>query len=76
MRVLGSIVALTYGLARSHVQPKPGASGRGGGRGRTVEFEVENGYELTGLTHFDLLNHPDVYEQLLAWITTAGRTAS
>ena len=27
-----------------------------------------NGRELTGLTHFDLLNHPAVYEQLRTWI--------
>jgi pimeloyl-ACP methyl ester carboxylesterase len=54
----------------------PSASGRGSGRGRVVEFEVENGFEVTGLTHFDLLNHPEVYEQLRAWITRAGRTPS
>jgi pimeloyl-ACP methyl ester carboxylesterase len=52
----------------------PSASGRGSGRGRVVEFEVENGVELTGLTHFDLLNDPDVYEQFRAWVTRAGRT--
>ena len=47
----------------------PSSSGRGNGRGRSIPFEVENGRELTGLTHFDLLNHPAVYEQLRAWIT-------
>ena len=47
----------------------PSSSGRGDGRGRSIPFEVENGRELTGLTHFDLLNHPAVYEQLRAWIT-------
>jgi pimeloyl-ACP methyl ester carboxylesterase len=46
----------------------PSASGRGRGSGRRVEFEVANGRELSGLTHFDLLNHPAVYEQLRAWI--------
>ncbi len=47
----------------------PSASGRGNGKGRRIPFEVDNGYELEGLTHFDLLNHPAVYEQLRIWIT-------
>ena len=42
------------------------ASGRS--RGRRIPFEVENGRELTGLTHFDLLNHPAVFEQLRGWL--------
>jgi pimeloyl-ACP methyl ester carboxylesterase len=54
----------------------PSASGRGSGSGRRVEFEVENGRELSGLTHFDLLGHPAVYEQLRAWISRADRTHS
>ena len=52
----------------------PSASGRGSGRGRRVEFEVDNGRELTGLTHLDLLGHPAVYEQLRTWISRADRT--
>ena len=44
----------------------PSASGRG--RGRRVPFEVDNGHELTGLTHFDLLNHTALYQQMRAWI--------
>jgi pimeloyl-ACP methyl ester carboxylesterase len=51
----------------------PSASGRGNGRGRRIPFEVDNGYELSGLTHFDLLNHPAVYEQIRAWITRPPR---
>jgi pimeloyl-ACP methyl ester carboxylesterase len=47
----------------------PSASGRGNGRGRSIPFEIDNGHELTGLTHMDLLNHPAVYEQLRTWIT-------
>jgi pimeloyl-ACP methyl ester carboxylesterase len=47
----------------------PSASGRGNGKGRRIPFEVDNGHELVGMTHFDLLNHPAVYEQLRAWIT-------
>jgi pimeloyl-ACP methyl ester carboxylesterase len=46
----------------------PSGSGRGSGKGRLIPFEVDNGLELTGLTHFDLLNHPAVYEQLRTWI--------
>jgi hypothetical protein len=47
----------------------PSASGRGRGKGRRIPFEVDNGHELPGLTHFDLLNHPAVYEQIRTWIT-------
>jgi pimeloyl-ACP methyl ester carboxylesterase len=47
----------------------PSASGRGNGRGRRIPFEVDNGLELNGLTHFDLLDHPAVYEQIRTWIT-------
>jgi pimeloyl-ACP methyl ester carboxylesterase len=52
------------------------ASGRGDGKGRHIPFEVDNGRELTGLTHFDLLNHPLVYQQLRAWITRGGTVRS
>ena len=47
----------------------PSASGRGNGKGRRIPFEVDNGLELNGLTHFDLLNHPAVYEQLRRWLS-------
>ena len=47
----------------------PSASGKGNGRGRSIPFEVDNGHELNGLNHFDLLNHPGVYEQLRTWIS-------
>ena len=46
----------------------PSASGRGTGHGRRIAFEVDHGRELTRLTHFDLLNHPAVYEQIRTWI--------
>ena len=46
----------------------PSASGRGNGKGRRIPFEVDNGYELSGLNHFDLLNHPAVYDQLRLWL--------
>jgi hypothetical protein len=51
----------------------PSASGRGTGRGRSIPFEVDNGHELMGLTHFDLLNHPAVYQQLRTWLTRPQR---
>jgi pimeloyl-ACP methyl ester carboxylesterase len=44
----------------------PSASGQG--PKRRIPFEVDNGRHLGGLNHFDLLAHPDVYEQLRAWI--------
>ena len=47
----------------------PSASGRGTGRGRRIAFEVDCGRELPGLNHFDLLNHPAVYEQIRTWVT-------
>jgi pimeloyl-ACP methyl ester carboxylesterase len=46
----------------------PSASGRGAGRGRRIPFEVDNGHELIGASHFDLLNHPAVYAQIREWM--------
>ena len=46
----------------------PSASERGTGKGRRIPFEVDEGYELAGINHFQLLNHPAVYEQLRRWI--------
>jgi hypothetical protein len=56
-RVLGDLL----------VRP-PSASGRGNGRGRRIPFAVDHGHELSGLTHFDLLNHPAVYAQIRTWL--------
>jgi pimeloyl-ACP methyl ester carboxylesterase len=42
------------------------ASASGSGRRRRIEFG--DGRQLGGLTHFDLLNHPAVYEQIRAWL--------
>ncbi len=44
----------------------PSASGEG--RRRKVGFAIEDGHQLGGLTHFDLLNHPAVYDQIRAWV--------
>jgi pimeloyl-ACP methyl ester carboxylesterase len=50
----------------------PSASGRGNGRGRRIPFADDHGHELSGLTHFDLLNHPAVYAQIRSWLTAPG----
>jgi hypothetical protein len=49
----------------------PSASGTGPEGGRSIPFEVDNGCHLEGLTHFDLLNHPAVYDQLRTWLEPA-----
>jgi hypothetical protein len=43
-------------------------SASGAGRRRRLDFAIEDGRHLGGLTHFDLLNHPAVYDQIRAWI--------
>jgi pimeloyl-ACP methyl ester carboxylesterase len=43
-------------------------SASGSGRRRRIGFAIENGHRLDGLTHFDLLNHPAVYEQMRVWL--------
>ena len=44
----------------------PSAAGKG--RRRKVGFAIEDGHHLGGLTHFDFLDHPAVYDQIRAWI--------
>ncbi|MFL5827598.1 MAG: esterase/lipase family protein [Thermoleophilaceae bacterium] len=44
----------------------PSASGQG--ERRRIPFEIDNGLHLGGLNHFQLLNHPAVYEQLRSWL--------
>lgn len=48
----------------------PSASGNG--RRRRIRFEIENGFHLAGATHFHLLGHPAVYEQLRKWLVRPG----
>jgi pimeloyl-ACP methyl ester carboxylesterase len=48
----------------------PSASGQG--RRRRLPFAIEDGQRLDGVTHFDLLNHPAVYEQIRTWLQRAG----
>jgi pimeloyl-ACP methyl ester carboxylesterase len=35
-----------------------------GGRGERMRFPVDNYWHIGGINHFDLLNHPAIYEQL------------
>ncbi|HWE32600.1 MAG TPA: alpha/beta hydrolase [Solirubrobacteraceae bacterium] len=44
-----------------------------GGRGQRLRFPVDNYRHYGGASHFDLLNHPAIYEQLRRWLT--GRPA-
>ena len=44
-------------------------SASGSGRARRIPFEIDNGRHLDGLNHFQLLDHPSVYEQIRAWLS-------
>lgn len=59
-RYLGAVLG-------DHLVRPSSASGRG--RRRKVPFRAESGLTLTGLHHFDLLNHPDIYARLREWLT-------
>jgi pimeloyl-ACP methyl ester carboxylesterase len=43
-------------------------SASGSGRKRRIPFEIDNGAHVGGITHFHLLNHPAVYNQIEAWL--------
>ena len=43
-------------------------SASGDGRHRRIPFEIDHGHHLTGVNHFDLLNHRAVYDQLHQWL--------
>jgi pimeloyl-ACP methyl ester carboxylesterase len=49
----------------------PSASGQG--RKRRIPFEADCGRHFGGMTHFHLLRHPAVYEQLETWLERAAR---
>jgi pimeloyl-ACP methyl ester carboxylesterase len=40
-----------------------------GGRGQRLRFPVDNYRHIGGATHFDLLNHPAIFEQIRRWLT-------
>jgi pimeloyl-ACP methyl ester carboxylesterase len=48
-------------------------SASGSGPTRRIPFEAHNGRHLGGVNHFQLLNHPAVYDQMREWL---GRPAS
>jgi pimeloyl-ACP methyl ester carboxylesterase len=51
----------------------PSASGHG--RRRQLPFDVDKGMHLGGANHFQLLNHPAVYDQLVKWLAAARGSA-
>jgi hypothetical protein len=44
------------------------ASAFGRGRLHRMQFPLENGRHFGPMRHFELLNHPDVYEQMRRWL--------
>ncbi|HWS94514.1 MAG TPA: alpha/beta hydrolase [Mycobacterium sp.] len=48
-------------------------SASGAGRSRQVPFEPAHGLTLTGLHHFDLLNHAAIYGKLHHWLGQSAR---
>jgi pimeloyl-ACP methyl ester carboxylesterase len=54
-----------------HLVRPSSASGRG--RNRRIPFEPDNGLVMSGLHHFDLLNHPDIYDRLVNWVSVTAR---
>jgi hypothetical protein len=43
------------------------------GKSRQVPFEPTHGLTLTGLHHFDLLNHAAIYAKLHEWLSQSAR---
>lgn len=58
-RLLGDILVLV-----------PSATGQG--RTRRIPFQAEHGHHVSPAHHLALLNHPDVYERLRAWLQHSG----
>ncbi len=42
-----------------------------GGKGERLRFPVEHYSHVGGANHFDLLNHPAIYEQIRIWLSAA-----
>jgi pimeloyl-ACP methyl ester carboxylesterase len=51
----------------------PSASGTG--RRRRIPFDVDKGMHVGGANHFQLLNHPAVYDQIVNWLAGRGSAA-
>jgi len=52
------------------------ASASGNGPRRRLPFHIDNGHHVGGINHFQLLNHPSVYEQLRKWLTRRALPAA
>jgi hypothetical protein len=50
-------------------------SASGVGKYRRIPFEAAHGLTLTGLHHFDLLNHDSIYVQLHEWLSQSVQGA-
>src|SRR4051812_5284469 len=50
-------------------------SASGSGRRRRIPFEVDKGMHVGGANHFQLLNHPAVYDQIVSWLAGRGSAA-
>jgi pimeloyl-ACP methyl ester carboxylesterase len=48
-------------------------SASGVGKSRRIPFDPDHGLTLTGLHHFDLLNHADIYAKLHDWLAQPPR---
>jgi pimeloyl-ACP methyl ester carboxylesterase len=54
-------------VAGDHLVRSKSAAGLG--KSRRIPFDAEHGLTLSGLNHFDLLNHPVIYAKLRDWLT-------
>jgi hypothetical protein len=44
-------------------------------RGERMRFAVDHYHHVGGATHFDLLNHPAIYEQIRTWLAVGANSA-
>lgn len=62
--------AMAEKLLGDGLVPVDSALGRHGRAGLTLGFPEENQWIAAGTAHLDLLNRPEVYEKLRAWLAT------
>ena len=68
--VATSIAPSALGMVLGDHLVRP-SSAAGRGRKRRLPFGDDAGLTLSGLHHFDLLNHPDIYTKLHQWLGTS-----
>jgi hypothetical protein len=68
--VATSIAPTALGMVLGDHLVRP-SSAAGRGRKRRLPFGDDAGLTLSGLHHFDLLNHPDIYAKLRHWLGTS-----